>query len=61
MVCVSSRETLGKEKTYGESFSGKAYSEVKLVNTVSGATKTTSAYKKGVLDALSAYEIVSGK
>lgn len=51
--CVSSRETLGAEKTYGEQFIGKDTKESNLVDTVSGATKTTSAYKQGILDALS--------
>lgn len=54
--CVSSRETLGVENTYGESFKGKDADSASRTETVSGATKTTSAYKKAVLDALSVYE-----
>ncbi len=61
VICVSSRETLGAEKNYGEKFSGKDLTQVSLTDTVSGATKTTSAYKQGVLDALKASEKVSGK
>ena len=53
--CVTSHETLGVEKTYGENFKGKDIGSASRTETVSGATKTTSAYKKAVLDALSVY------
>ena len=53
--CVSSRETLGAEKDYGTNFEDKTLKQAKLVSTVSGATKTTSAYKQGVIDALEVY------
>jgi hypothetical protein len=61
VICVSSRETLGAEKSYGEKFSGKDHTQASITDTVSGATKTTSAYKQGVLDALKVSEKVSGK
>lgn len=51
-VCLSSNETLGKEKTYGESFKGKDLAGVDTVDTVSSATKTTAAYKNAIKDAI---------
>ena len=59
-VCISSNETLGKEKTYGESFGGKDAAGVDTVDTISGATKTTSAYKNAVKDALNTAIILGG-
>ncbi len=53
-VCLSSTETLGYEKTFGDLFSGKTAESVDTVDTVSGATKTTGAYRAAVKDALSA-------
>lgn len=57
---VSSRETLGAEKAFGDEFKGKALSEAQLVSTVSGATKTTGAFKQAILDAFTVYEGLSG-
>lgn len=59
-VCISSNETLGKEKTYGENFMGKDAQGVEGVDTIAGATKTTSAYKNAVTDALKAVIILGG-
>ncbi|MBQ8403029.1 MAG: FMN-binding protein [Clostridia bacterium] len=59
-ACISSGETLGYEKTYGERFAGLAAEEAALVATVAGATKTTTAYKKAVADAINAATILSG-
>ncbi len=59
-VCTSSNETLGKEKTYGESFAGKNADEVETVDTIAGATKTTEAYKNAVKDALNTVIILGG-
>ena len=59
-VCISSNETLGYEKTYGESFANKDASGVDAVDTVGGATKTTSAYKNAVKDALNAAILLGG-
>ncbi len=58
--CLSSAETLGYEKTYGENFAGKDAAGVDALATVSGATKTTAAYKSAVKDALSAAVILGG-
>lgn len=59
-VCLASKETLGKEKTYGESFVGKNAAGVEAVDTVSGATKTTTAYRNAIKDALNAAIILGG-
>lgn len=59
-VCLSSGETLGYEKTYGDSFIGVNMENVGSVDTVSGATKTTTAYRSAIKDALSAAVILGG-
>ena len=53
-VCLSSTETLGHEKTFGANFTGKDAAGVDAVDTISGATKTTQAYKNAMKDALNA-------
>ena len=58
--CLSSNETLGKEKTYGDSFKDKDAAAVDAVDTLAGATKTTAAYKSAIKDALNAVIILSG-
>ena len=59
-TCLSSNETLGKEKIYGESFGGKDAAGVEAVDTLAGATKTTAAYKNAVKDALNTAIILGG-
>ncbi|MBE6740062.1 MAG: FMN-binding protein [Ruminococcaceae bacterium] len=59
-VCLSSNETLSKEKTYGENFALKDAAGVEAVDTIAGATKTTAAYKNAVKDALSSVIILGG-
>lgn len=59
-VCLSSTETLGYEKTFGENFKGKDSAGVEAVDTISGATKTTGAYRSAIKDALNAAIILSG-
>ena len=59
-VCISSGETLGYEKTYGENFAQKKADEVDAVDTISGATKTTTAYKNAIKDALNTAIILGG-
>lgn len=51
-VCLSSNETLGYEKEYGNRFVG--LQDASAVDTVSSATKTTAAYRAAIADALSA-------
>lgn len=58
--CLSSGETLGYEKTYGESLIGSSAESIDSVDTVSGATKTTSAYRSAVKDALNTAIIIGG-
>ena len=60
-LCPESRETLGREKTYGETLIGKDSSTVGMAETVSGATYTTTAYKGAVADALECYEILKSE
>lgn len=59
-VCLASSETLGHESTYGENFKGKDAAGVDAVDTISGATKTTEAYKKAIKDAYDAITILGG-
>ena len=59
-VCLSSNETLSKEKTYGENFAKKDAAGVEAVEIISGATKTTEAYKNAVKDALDTATILGG-
>lgn len=59
-TCLSSGETLGYEKTYGDNFKGLNKDNVLDVATVSGATKTTSAYKNAIKDAINASIIIGG-
>lgn len=58
--CLSSTETLGKEKTYGELFKDKNAEGVLAVETISGATKTTQAYKNAIQDAINTAIILAG-
>lgn len=60
-LCLSSGETLGYEKTYGESLKGATDATINDVNTISGATKTTAAYRSAVLDAINAAKILGGE
>ncbi len=59
-VCLSSSETLGHEKTFGSNFIGKDSAGVDAVDTISGATKTTGAYKNAVKDAINTAIILGG-
>ena len=59
-TCLSSSETLGYEKTYGDSVKGKTVADIDAVETISGATMTTSGYKNAVKDALNSTIILGG-
>ena len=59
-VCLSSNETLGKEKEYGVNFAGKDAAAVEATDTIGGATMTTGAYKNAIKDALNAVLILGG-
>ncbi len=57
---ISSKETLGYEKSYGDNLKDKTISDIDSVETIAGATKTTAAYKAAVKDALNAFTILNG-
>ena len=60
-ICISSGETLAYEKTYGEKFNNLSIDSLDSIDTISGATKTTAAYKSAIRDALNAFAILGGK
>lgn len=59
-TCISSTETLGVEKVYGEKLKDASLETIEGVATESGATKTTQAYKNAIKDALNAAVILGG-
>lgn len=59
-TCLSSNETLGYEKTYGESVVGASVDTIDGIDTVAGATMTTGSYKGAVKDALNTAVILGG-
>lgn len=59
-TCLSSSETLGEEKNYGEKVVGTTFDTIDDVATVAGATKTTAGYKGAVKDALNAFVVLQG-
>ncbi len=59
-TCLSSGETLGFEKTYGEKTVGATLDSVDSLEAISGATKTVNGYKTAVKTAINAATILSG-
>lgn len=59
-TCLSSGETLGVEKTYGEKTVGATLDSVDSLEGVSGATKTVNGYKSAIKTAIGAATILSG-
>lgn len=59
-VCLSSNETLGVEKTYGDTLKGATIDTIDGIATVSGATMTTGAYRNAVKDAINTATILGG-
>ena len=59
-TCLSSNETLGYEKTYGDSAIGYKADTIEGLATVSGVTKTTQGYKDALKDALNTAIILGG-
>lgn len=60
---IASNETYGGEKTYGKRLLGKTIDTIDSVGTTdtdSGATKTATAYRGAVKDALNAFIILNG-
>ncbi len=60
-TCLKSSETLGYEKTYGENAVGKTAEDIDSLDTVAGATLTTTGYKNAVKDALNTALIIEGE
>ena len=58
--CISSKETLGYEKTYGDTLVGATADTIGSYDTISGATKTTEGYRNAVKDAINAAIILGG-
>ena len=59
-TCLSSEETLGYEKTYGNNFKGLDVIKAGEVDAISGATKTTAAYRAAIIDAIEAANTLKG-
>ncbi len=60
-TCLSSNETLGVEKTYGDNVKGYTIDNIESdLDTMSGATMTTGAYKNALKDALNMAIILGG-
>lgn len=59
-VCLSSNETLGIEKTFGETTKGATIDTIEGLATISGATMTTGAYRDAVKDAINSAAILGG-
>lgn len=59
-TCLGSSETLGYEKTYGETTVGATLETVDSLDTIAGATRTTEGYKNAVKDALNTAVIMGG-
>lgn len=59
-VCLSSNETLGNEKTYGDTLKDATIDTIDGLATVSGATMTTENYRNAVKDALNTAIILGG-
>ena len=60
-IYISGGETIEDGKKYGDLFSDKAKQDVDSEPLVSGATKTTKAYKSAINDAFTAFEIINTK
>lgn len=59
-TCLASTETFGAEKTYGDTAVGMKADTIDGLDTVAGVTKTTTAYKNALKDALNAAIILGG-
>ncbi len=60
-TCLSSNETNKAEVSYGENFKGLDSQKVSEVDTVANSTKTTTAYKNAILDAINSAKILKGE
>lgn len=57
---ISSNETLGAEKEYGQKLKDADINSIDSVDTITGATMTTEAYRNAVKDALGSAVIIGG-
>ncbi len=57
---LSSSETLGAENTYGATTVGQTVATIDGLDTVAGATKTSTAFRQAVKDSLNASIILGG-
>lgn len=53
-------ETLGKEATYGDNFTGKTLATLESVDLIGGATLTSGGYRTAIKDAINASTILGG-
>ena len=58
--CLASSETLGYEKTYGDSFVGIAVTDVDSVDSIAGASYTSDGYKAALKTAYDATIVLGG-
>ena len=58
--CIKSKETHDAKNTYGKTLTGKTKDTIDSVDTISGSTKTTAAYKNAAKDAINASIILGG-
>lgn len=56
--CIASGETLEAEKTYGDKFKNVNFDNIDDIDTVSGATLTTKAYKNAIKTALETFNSI---
>ncbi len=60
-TCLKSSETLGYEKTYGDTAIGRTAEDIDSLDTIAGATLTTTGYKNAVKYAFEVVEILEGE
>lgn len=58
--CIISKETHDAKNTYVKTLTGKTKDTIDSVDTISGSTKTTAAYKNAAKDAINASIILGG-
>ncbi len=57
-TCLKSSETLGYEKTYGDTAVGKTAEDIDSLDTIAGATLTTTGYKDAIKYAFEVVEML---
>lgn len=59
--CLSSNETNKAEIKYGENFKSADLEKAQKVDTIANSTKTTTAYKNAIIDAINSAKILKGE